>query len=221
MIKPKSNSLFEGLMAEAKNTRLKQSLERVKEACDFLEATSAEITPTSVGHYCENKWKGPKGQSIRNQPHKLLRYVDTRRGEQKLPTALRRSGAEPVIHDETLRAWVSILRAERDEAIRSKDRIVHGLRSVPGLPIDELIGTGFKSTTESRRASLKTEFPIAVHALKKLLDSVALSKVGMELYKDRVRNCATNSVFLDKAEVEALRGLVTELTQENAAQLNP
>jgi hypothetical protein len=216
MTKAKSDPLYESLIAEAENPRLKQSLERVKEACDFLEVSNASITPTSVGRYCEGKWGGPKAQSIRNQPEKLLRYVDTRKGQQKLPLASRRSGVEPIIHDETLRAWVSLLRAERDEAIRLKDRIVHGLRSVPGIPIDELIGNGFKSLPAARPTSLKAASPSAVSALKKLLNKDALAKVGLELHKDRIRNCATNDVLLEKAEVEALRGLVSDLAMENA-----
>ncbi|WP_431276454.1 hypothetical protein ACQ858_09580 [Variovorax ureilyticus] len=209
MSKEREDVLFENLMAAAENPRLKTSIERVKEACNFLEQSQAAITPTSVGRYCDGRWGGPKAQSIRNARETLLRYVETRQGLQSLPTSPRRDSGEPVIHDETVKAYVSLLRAERDEAIRLKNRIIAGLRKVPGIPIDDLIGSGFKGVAVAPPQKPADPSAAATSALLKLLDADHLAKVGMELHRHRMRNRITGEVLLDKPDVEALRLLAT------------
>ncbi len=102
------------------------------------------ISPTAVGSYCSDRWKGPKTQSIRNSQDTLFRYLQTRMAKQTLPVAAKKQSFEPVIHDETVRAYVTLLKTERDEAIGLKNRIIAGLRSLPGIPIDDLIASGFK-----------------------------------------------------------------------------
>lgn len=210
MSKERRDVLFESLMAAAENPRLKTSIERVQEACNFLEQSQAAITPTSVGRYCDGRWGGPKAQSIRNARETLLRYVETRQGQQSLPTAQRHGGGEPVIHDETVKAYVSLLRAERDEAIRLKNRIIAGLRKVPGIPIDELIGSGFKGVAPPAPQKSAAASGAATSALLKLLDGDRLAKVGMELHRNRMRNRITGEVLLDKPDVEALRLLAND-----------
>lgn len=217
MAADRTDVLFEGLMVEAKNPRLKASLKRVKEACDFLEASSGAITPTSVGRFCETKWGGPKAQSIRNQPDILLRYIDTRKGQQKLPMEKGNRVSEPVIHDETVRAYVSLLRAERDEAVRNTSRIIQGLRKIPGIPIDELIGNGFKPIPADTKPLMNAISSNAASALTKLLNDTHLAKTGLELRKDRLRNSLTGEVLLEKSEVEALR----ELSQSSLLDQTP
>ena len=217
MSKDRHDVLFESMIADADNPRLKTSLERVKEACDFLEQSRAEITPTTVGRYCDSRWSGPKAQSIRNARGTLLRYVETRRGLQSMPATQRRSGDEPLIYDETVKAYVSTLRAERDEAIRTKNRIIAALRKVPGIPIDELIGNGFKAV-----APVATPMPVtlpaaAVTALRKLFEVERLARVGLELHRNRMRNTITGDILLDKPDVEALRLLVDDKTEASQA----
>jgi hypothetical protein len=129
-----ADELFASLTAGASNPRLKESLVRLKAACDFLEGSNVSITVTAVGKYCSDRWKGPKAQSIRNAKDTLFAYLQVRRAKQVLPVSSRKLSHEPLIQDETVRAYVALVKSERDEAIRLKNRIVVGLRSVPGLP---------------------------------------------------------------------------------------
>jgi hypothetical protein len=117
-----------------------------------------------------------------------------------------------VIRDETIRAFVALLKAERDEAIRAKNRIVTGLRSIPGVPIDELIRDGHVGQGgrpgqqhEPKSKPLPKE---ARTAIETLLNPNALKAVGLELYRERLRNVTTNQVLLDKPQVEALMQLL-------------
>lgn len=204
---PVSSELYARLVEEATNKRLRESIERVKAACDFLESTRAAITPTSVGKYCADRWGGPKSQSIRNAEKTLFAYLKARSAEQVLPVASRVTSYEPEIRDETIRAFVALLKAERDEAIRAKNRIVAGLRSIPGIPIDELIRDGHlgqggrPGQHEPKPKPLPKE---ARTAIETLLNQNALKAVGLELYRERLRNVTTNQVLLDKPQVEAL-----------------
>lgn len=211
MPNPVSSELYARLIEEATNTRLRESLERVKAACDFLESTRAAITPTSVGKYCADRWGGPKSQSVRNAEKTLFAYLKARSAEQVLPPASRAATYEPAIQDETIRAFVALLKAERDEAIRAKNRIVTGLRSIPGVPIDELIRDGHidRSGQSTQFGTKPKSLPKEARtAIETLLNPDSLAAVGLELYRERLRNSITNHVLLDKPQVEALIGLL-------------
>lgn len=206
-----SSRLLQALTESATNRRFQDSLERVKAACDFLESTRAPITPTAVGRYCTERWGGPKAQSIRNAEATLFAYLKARRAEQVLPPPARNGDYEPQIQDETIRAYVSLLKAERDEAIRSKNRIVAGLRNIPGIPIDELIRDGHLSESSRKTSAApngKVLKPQARAAIECLLDAGALASVGLELYRMRIRDSLTNQVLLEKQHVEALTELL-------------
>ncbi|MHC6052216.1 hypothetical protein ACYT84_10710 [Ralstonia solanacearum] len=209
---PVSAALYARLIEEATNKRLRESLERIKEACDFLESARAAMTPTSVGKYCIDRWGGPRSQSIRNADKTLFAYVKARSSEQVLPVASHNAHSfEPAIQDETIRAYVALIKAERDEAVRAKNRIVAGLRSIPGVPIDEWIrdrhmsDVGRLTRDEVKPASLPPQARVAIETL---LDRHSLQAVGLELYRQRLRSVATNQVLLDKSQVEALIGLL-------------
>lgn len=210
---PKAHeTLFERLLEAATNPRNKDSLTRVREACDFLETSKAQVTLTSVGRYCESKWKGPKAQSIRNARDTLFAYVQARQSAQVLPPAVGKGDFELQIQDETVRAYVALLKIERDEAIRARNRVVEGLRQIPGVPIDNLLALGFKGSQAQLPApasALSSALPAAARsALTKLLTPQALTAVGLELFKSRVRQLETGQVLLDKADVEALQALL-------------
>lgn len=208
MSKPQAtDDIFEAMLASIKNPRLKQSLERVREACDFLEKSQVAISPTAVGSYCSDRWKGPKTQSIRNSQDTLFRYLQTRMAKQILPVAAKKQSFEPVIHDETVRAYVTLLKTERDEAIGLKNRIIAGLRSLPGIPIDDLIATGFKPITGSKKDEAVISNEVR-EALSRLFTESNLASVGLELYRERVRHATTKKVLLEKPDVEALLALI-------------
>lgn len=215
MSKPnQTDDIFQNLADSITNPRLKQSLERIKDACNFLENSRVAITPTAVGKYCEDRWKGPKTQSIRNAQDTLFRYLQARRAQQVLPVAVRKESYEPAIQDETIRAYVTLLKTERDEAIRLKNRIVAGLRSLPGLPIDDLIASGFKSVPNQKEAERVSVVSDEVRgALSRLFSEENLASVGLELYRQRLRHITTKKVLLEKGDVEALQGLIQAQTE--------
>lgn len=100
-----------------------------------------KLTPSGVERYCADRgWDGPKAQSIRNSKDVLLKYLKLRASKQVL--AAPRKSAErgaPAIADESLRAYVQLLQEERDQAIAAVARIERGLRSLPGLKVDDLL----------------------------------------------------------------------------------
>lgn len=201
-----ADELYESLSERITNIRLRESLSRVKLACDFLDSSKTSITVTSVGRYCEDRWDGPKAQSIRNAKDTLFAYFQVRKAQQVLPDVKRKQPYEPSIQDETVRAYVALLKAERDEATRLKNRIVAGLRTIPGLPIDDLIASGFKSIPQETEVAAVSE--PARGALARLFHAEKLLAVGLELYRNRLRHIATKQVLLEKADVEALHSLM-------------
>ncbi len=208
MTKPQvTDDIFEAMLASIKNPRLKQSLGRVKEACDFLEKSQAAISPTSVGSYCSDRWKGPKTQSIRNSQDTLFRYLQTRMAKQVLPVTAKKQSFEPVIRDETVRAYVTLLKTERDEAIGLKNRIIAGLRSLPGIPIDDLIASGFKQVAGRKKEGTAISNEVR-EALSRLFTESNLASVGLELYRERLRHATTKKVLLEKLDVQVLLALI-------------
>jgi hypothetical protein len=214
MERPNLEDIFSGLLAQASNPRQKASLQRIKEACDFLEQSKAAITPTSVGNYCDRQWKGPKSQSIRNSTEFLFAYVKARQGAQTLSRAPVRKNYEPSIVDENLRAYVNLLKAERDEAVRLKNRILSGLRKIPGVPVDDLIAGGLRQIEAPRPTGANTPIShAAIKALSILFDSAKLNEVGLELHRDRLRSKVTHDVLLEKQDVSAIRALIESFEQ--------
>lgn len=207
MDKASVETLFQNLLAGLTNPRARESLVRIKEACDFLDASKATITPTSVARYCDSRWGGPKSQSIRNAADTLFAYVQARRGGQVLPVGERKKDYEPPIRDESVRAYVALVKAERDEAVRLKNRIIQGLKSIPGIPIDDLLANGFKAVRVQQVAPA-TVSPAVVDALRRLLNESNLLSVGLEVYKSRLRHCQTKKVLLEKADYEAIHALL-------------
>ncbi len=199
-----ADELLSSLLSGNVNARLRDSLERVKAACDFLDSSGVAITPTAVGNYCSDRWKGPKAQSVRNAKDTLFAYLQLRRAHQVLPASTRKASREPLIQDETVRAYVALVKAERDEAVRSKGRIIAGLRTIPGLPIDELIASSFKPIAAKPECGVSDEVR---SALGRLFAADNLASVGLELYRHRLRHIATKKVLLEKADVETLLAL--------------
>lgn len=208
------DSSFAGLLGRITNARQKLSLERLKSACDYLEENGIRITPAKIEAYCvDRKWDGPKAQSIRNSKEVLKWYVDLRSSGQKVQRqSPSRASEEPVIADESIRAYVRLLKEERDQAVSSRVRIESGLRSIPGVPIDDLIrgslSPGALPLPARTANSLLGLTPIAMEALRGLFDEERLRSCGLELFRDRILHVTTRNVLLEKAEVEALRALV-------------
>jgi len=207
------DALYESLITEASNPRQKTSLERVKQASDYLESNGLKVTPSSIERYCLDRgWDGPKAQSIRNSKDVLLRYVKLRQAGQRVDVSHPKADAEPAIADETLRAYVQLLKEERDQAVATRRRIEAGLRLLPGIPVDDLIRSGLGGVAVQPSAAHGPDAPSVDHrvlnALRRLFEPAHLADCGLELYKERLRQVSTRNVLLEKDEVEALRRLL-------------
>jgi hypothetical protein len=206
------DTTYDDLLTRATNPRQRASLERIKAACDYLDANGLKISPTAVEKYCiDRTWDGPKAQSIRNSRDVLQHYVNLRHSGQKLkPGHSAAATAEPTIEDESLRAYVQLLKQERDQAVSERARIVAGLRTVPGIPVDELIRGKLEQAPHLPAPTATRINPAALAALRNLMDDGRLASCGLEVYKDRIRHAATRNVLLEKADVDALRSMVSE-----------
>ena len=136
---------YDEILSKVSNPRQRASLERIKQASDYLDSHGIKITPATIEEYCrDHQWDGPKSQSIRNSKDVLMKYVDLRRSGQTLDTKCRGTPTEPAIENESLRAYVQLLKQERNQALAARARIEAGLRTIPGIKVDELIRAGLK-----------------------------------------------------------------------------
>lgn len=207
---------YEELYYSCTNERQRVSLERIHKACNFLQEQGIAISPVRIERYCiDHGWGGPKAQSIRNSLF-LTGYVKFRASGQVLHTRPQALKAPPPIPDETLRAYVHLLEEERNQAIAERLRILKGLRSIPGVPIDDFIRLGFGGTSSyssvPRSGSNLTRDAKA--AILNLFNPQHLLDCGLKLERDRVRHTLTGNVLLEKSHVLALKALVQDAFDE-------
>lgn len=200
--------IFEEFLARSTNPRQKESIRRMHKACEYLQQQEIRITPSSIEHYClDHDWEGPKAQSIRNSPV-LMQYFTLRKSGQVIRGNKKAPNSKPLIADETLRAYVNLLIEERDQAIAGRLRIEQGLRSIPGIPIDELIGQGFGAPQPPHNPEKNVTLPPLVkEALGLLFNEQRLSDCGLKLYRERLIHSLTGNVLLERKHVQAIQAL--------------
>lgn len=194
-------------LEQATNPRQRQSLERIKAACDYLETSGLKISPSTVERYClDREWDGPKAQSIRNSKDRLMRYLQLRQSGQQWNKPAKSGSNEPIITDESLRAYVQLLKEERDQALAAKARIEAGLRKIPGVSVDAILRN--EAQPRNTLSPPETINPVAAKAIASLFNAEHLRSCGLEYTKDRVRHGLTKNVLIEKDEVLALRSLL-------------
>lgn len=209
---PSTDDEFDRLYEASENSRERESLTRLKRACDYLEQNGLKISPTTVERYClDHQWGGPKGQSIRNSRDVLYRYLLWRQASQTVERASPRKQYKPAIADETLRAYVALIEQERDLAVAARQRIEAALRTIPAVSLDEIIRIGFTATPNKQVKTPRHPSNDLRLALSNLLDEAHLASCGLQLYRDRVRAITSKSVLLEKAQVEAIREFLDEV----------
>jgi hypothetical protein len=197
---------YDRLYEAAHNPRQRESLSRVKRACDYLQKTGLKISPTNVERYCtDHQWDGPKAQSIRNSRDVLYRYLLLRQDNQTVDRAAPRKEYKPQIGDETLRAYVALVEQERDLAVAARQRIEAALRTIPGVSLDEVVRIGFGATAKAPVETPRHPNNKLWLALAGLLNETHLVGCGLELYRERVRAITSKTVLLEKSQVEAIR----------------
>lgn len=196
---------YHQLLEQSTNPRQRISLERIKAACDFLDANGLKVSPASVERYClDRQWDGPKAQSIRNSRDVLMRYLQLRQSSQKWSKPAKSDSDGPEIADESLRAYVQLLREERDQAVAEKARIEAGLRKLPGISVDQLLRNGSDNDAAASIAPQLGLSPQLLDALRTLTDSNRLEASGLELFKGRIRQVTTKNVLLEKHHMDAV-----------------
>lgn len=199
-------STYNELLASIRNPRQKESLERVRLACNFLSESKLKITPTSVEKYCLDRgFSGPRAQSIRNSRDVLLKYLNQRRSGQQLSGGKRKEAKAPLIADESVRAYVQLLEQQLKQEKGTRQRLEAGLRTLPGISVDALLSGG-KSKEMAQAEGLRREIaPELLAAVRALLDERRLEKCGLEHYKGRIWAQVTHNVLLEKHELAALQ----------------
>ncbi|MGB8419595.1 hypothetical protein [Paraburkholderia sp.] len=206
-----SDDGFDRLYQASRNLRERESLTRIKRACDYLVQNGLKISTTTVERYClDHEWGGPKGQSIRNSKDVLYRYLLQRQATQTVERASPRREYKPAIADETLRAYVELVEQERDIAVEARHRIEAALRTIPGVSLNEIIRIGFIATPNKRVETPRHPNNDLRFAMSNLLDEARLAACGLQLYRDRVRAITSKSVLLEKSQVQAIREFLDE-----------
>lgn len=91
-----SINFYESVIANSEGAARIKSMQRIRAACDSLEKKCGQVqyTIADVGRYCEQRWGGPKAQSIRNSPAVLARYIRLRIAEHVMTSS---HAAYPVV----------------------------------------------------------------------------------------------------------------------------
>ena len=182
-----------------------QTLERVKEACDTLEADKVKITVASVGQHCELHYGTPKEASIRNLKP-IVAYIKERVEEQKRSEQVQEDTKG--ISDPVALAYVNTLEARARIAERKFSVLKKFVATqVPPLDIDK-----FLAETDPKQFShliVEAKKPEPSKLLKEigniLTDEARLAEFGLELYKGAIRHKINGQILLSREQVEALR----------------
>ena len=219
--KKASEALLNSIANGEYDPRLQESLRRIKEVCDDIEKHGGRIYVSRVGKLCEEKFKGPVAQSIRNKPDTLKHYIELRTAEQKLTiekdprTILQKilhKISDPVVHSFVILQNETI--KDREEQI---GRLNKGIKSILPVEIDKLLasasaGPGKLSLLAAKeaageRASCLRLSDVARRALARLTNEDELNRCGLRLHKGHVLT-NTNHKFLGKEEFSALEELL-------------
>jgi hypothetical protein len=215
-----SEKLYRSITGGNYDSRLKRSLENIKEVCDGIEKRGGRIYVGRVGKLCREEFAGPAAQSIRNKPDTLKRYIDLRAAEQALPIRAGQRENKLRISDPKLRAYVLLLEEQaRDSEERAKT-LKKLLEKITPVEIDKLIADAFSSGTPLTLPSFTAgageieghTIPLSVstrRALEKITSEAHLEQFGLSLYRGRVVDGLTRK-FLDKDEYRALLDLLAE-----------
>lgn len=208
--------IYERILAETKNTKTKNVLERIKEACDFLEGESIPITMARVGRYWEKRGGGVHAQSIRNNP-KFREYVlaraaavpvvglvDSRR--RKTP---QEQGDEYIIHAELERQRV-VADSLKKVIEKSEFDLKKTLESGKLVPLNP---------AEERPTQLVPVIEEALGVIQLLLDGDRLDHFGLHWEGERVVSFEGRE-FLSRADYRRLEA-VLDLRRKSKDALPP
>lgn len=224
-----SQSILDTLLAEAGNDRRRETLARLKAACDVLESKGQAYKLSDIQRVVEEqhgKDAGPKAQSISNERKRdlgMYHYVEARLRELAVnPTA---RGVRPRSVDSSVA--VAIDRIEdidtRSAMLDLQDRLMVAEKALeraktlfktlrPGVDPERLInGQGLLDTTVP---AVSADQVAALQQLVAILtNDEKLSTVGLSFDGRRVRRkTGTRDVLFEPTILDTVKTLVTTLS---------
>jgi hypothetical protein len=213
-----SEKFYRSIIDRDHDSRLKRSLESIKNVCDEIERYSGRIYVNRVGKLCLEQFGGPVAQSIRNKPDILKRYVDLRAAEQSLPGRIKQKDNRINISDPKIRAYTLLL----EEQVRDYEEQIRILKNllmrIAPVEIDKLIAEAFSNGSPLALPLISNESSNGVgnssnlteparRALGKIINEAHLKLFRLSLYKGRVVD-EMRRKFLEKDEYQALLKLL-------------
>lgn len=174
-----SEILFEELMAESKTDGRRETLGRVREACDALEKEQSKIGKQSVANWIKSKHPklpGGNGQYLRNAANKGLgRYIDARETERSQSADSSPSTPDAALEkllrtggNRELSIMVGFLRERAKAAERQLERARHLFATMrPGADLDAVLSDRPSAVTQ--QSHMVEAPPEALSALRLLL----------------------------------------------------
>lgn len=223
-----SQAILDNLLAEAGNDRRRETLARLKAACDALEAKGLAYKLSDIQRVVEEqhgKDAGPKAQSISNErkrPLGMYHYVDARERELAAKPAGRsvrpRAAVNGVavaierIEDMDTRSAMLDLQDRLTVAERSLERAKTLFKTLrPGVDPERLLnGQGLLDTAAP---AVSAEQVAALQQLVAILtDDEKLSTVGLSFDGRRVRRkTGTRDELIPYSVLAAVTALAAEL----------
>jgi len=195
-VEPKSADVYAQLRSEG-SAKLIAALERIKGACDALDAANAALSYSQVGKMAIQLYGGPKTQSIMNSPkHKA--YIDARRRERLASSTRPASAAAPQTGstypatdlDYKTRRFIDDLRQRNtllESAMRELKQQVLTATELRPLDLAAMISAGPQgdasiAVQQGQSPPLPAE---ARDALRQLLDDLVRRVPGVESFKGK------------------------------------
>jgi hypothetical protein len=225
-----SAMILENLLAEAGNDRRRETLARLKEACDALAGRRHPLKLADIQKAVEGKHgkeAGPKAQSISNErsrPLGMYHYVEARERErlaEAAPQPIRRTrGGDALaamidrIDDMDTRSAVYDLQDRcllAEKALERAKALFKALR--PGADLDRLLGGQEAAVAALPTAALAEEQVAALGRLLAILtDDAKLATVGLSYDGRRVRRKAgTRDELIDPVTLDLCAALLASL----------
>jgi hypothetical protein len=140
-----SEQHFKNIIEGNLSVQLKNSIRRIKAACDALDGLKAEISVMSVCKQIKHIYgekTGPIAGTIRNDKDRLLEYLNLRKSEQVLPQT--KSGAIPKyeippISDERVRSYVTLIANQNRQLISENNRLKNAFKKLSPIDLKTLL----------------------------------------------------------------------------------
>lgn len=199
--KKAADLIYKKIEAGTKNSKTKNVLKRIKEACDFYEGEHIPVTMARVGRYWDQRGGGVHAQSIRNNP-KFREYVLARAaavtiaglvGSDRRKTP-QEQGDEYIVQAEM--EWHKVVAEALKKVIEKGE-----------FDLERTLETGELVPLKPQKSvprQLETIIEEALDAIERLIDGERLENFGLQFEGERVVSLEGRE-FLSKRDYRRLR----------------